>query len=87
MILDFTELADLIATRLRGSFAPDEVLDTRGAAALLLVSERTVLIWAGRGVIPGKKLDGLWRFRRSALLDFITDSSHTAAESLALASD
>ena len=88
MIFDFNELADLIAKRLQGSSTPDEVLDTRGTATLLLVSERTVLQWAAAGVIPGRKLDGVWRFRRTAILNHITDPAQQGVQqSLALASD
>lgn len=76
MILDFSELADMIAERLRKDLTHDEVLDTKGAAALLMVSENTALLWAARGVIPAKKLDGVWRFRRTALLNHITTLDH-----------
>ena len=87
MILDLSPLADMIAERLRSNAAPDEVLDTKGAAALLLVSEDTALRWAKAGTIPARKLDGIWRYRRSALLDHITANAHRGAESVATAAD
>ena len=80
MQIDFAPLVHAIITGLRGNLTPDELLDTKGAATLLLVSEDTTLRWAANGVIPGRKLDGRWRFRKSALLDHVTDHTRTAPE-------
>ena len=75
MTIDLQPFVDTIVAQLLGKLQPDEILDTRGAAALLLVSEDTVLRWAATGVIPSKKLDGRWRFRRSALLNHVTSQA------------
>lgn len=72
MQMDFSPLIQAIVTELHEQFRQDEVLDTRGAAALLLVSPNTAMRWATKGVIPGKKLDGVWRFRRSAILEHLS---------------
>lgn len=63
------ELRGLIADALAG--ADSTVLSSKEAAKLLQVSPETVLRWAADGVIPGAKLDGLWRFTRRALLAHI----------------
>ena len=63
------ELRGLIAEALAGS--DSHVLTTKTAAELLQVSTETVSRWAGAGVIPGAKLDGIWRFTRRSLLAHI----------------
>jgi excisionase family DNA binding protein len=57
-----------------GFFSPTpqlEVLDADGAAELLRVERETVLGLAEAGDLPGRSLDGEWRFSRQALLDWL----------------
>jgi excisionase family DNA binding protein len=57
----------------RASFQPSEnvVLTPPQAAELLQVEEEIVLSLAAAGEIPGRSLDGAWRFSRDALLDWL----------------
>jgi len=71
MVLDLSPLADLIAERLQLGGAQPEILSTKQAAEFLQVSERTINIWANDGVIPGRLLEGRWRFTRRSLLTHI----------------
>ena len=48
-----------------------EVLNAEGAARLLGVSTRLVLHHARQKKLPGKKIGKEWRFRRSALLEWL----------------
>ncbi len=57
-----------------GFFSPSpqsEVLDAEGAAELLRVERDTVVGLAESGDLPGRSLDGEWRFSRQALLDWL----------------
>ena len=57
-----------------GFFSPtpqSEVLDADGAAELLRVERETVVSLAEGGDLPGRSLDGEWRFSRQALLDWL----------------
>jgi len=57
-----------------GFFSPapqSEVLDADGAAELLRVERETVIGLAEAGDLPGRSLDGEWRFSRQALLDWL----------------
>lgn len=57
-----------------GYFSPmpqSEVLDADGAAELLRVERATVVALAEGGDIPGRSLDGEWRFSRQALLHWL----------------
>jgi excisionase family DNA binding protein len=57
-----------------GYFSPapqQEVLDADGAAELLRVERETVVGLAEAGDLPGRSLDGEWRFSRQALLDWL----------------
>ena len=51
----------------------DEVLTPDEAAQLLKVSKKTLLRHARDGQVPGVKLGRVWRFRRSELLDRLTN--------------
>lgn len=51
----------------------DEVLTPDEAAHLLKVSKKTLLRHAREGQVPGVKLGRVWRFRRSELLDRLTN--------------
>lgn len=82
MIIDLeameNRIADKVALRLERSIG-DDILDTDGAACLLKMSSNNVLLLAGRGQIPARKVGGVWRFRRSALLNHISNSVPTDA--------
>lgn len=65
-------LARLVAQELRGKLAPDEVLTTQEAAALLKLHPDTVGDLARRGELPAVKLGRDWRFTRSALLEAVS---------------
>lgn len=43
----------------------DEILTIRDVAALLKVGEKTIYTMAQTGDLPGFKVRGQWRFRRS----------------------
>lgn len=43
----------------------DEILTIRDVAALLKVGEKTIYTMAQAGDLPGFKVRGQWRFRRS----------------------
>jgi excisionase family DNA binding protein len=61
-----------------GFFSPapqSEVLDANGAAELLRVERDTVVALAEAGDLPGRSLDGEWRFSRQALLDWLGGGS------------
>jgi excisionase family DNA binding protein len=61
-----------------GFFSPapqSEVLDADGAAELLRVERDTVVSLAETGDLPGRSLDGEWRFSRQALLDWLGGAS------------
>jgi excisionase family DNA binding protein len=61
-----------------GFFSPapqSEVLDADGAAELLRVERDTVVNLAETGDLPGRSLDGEWRFSRQALLDWLGGGS------------
>ena len=48
-----------------------EVLTLEEAAELLRVDPQTLLARAQAGELPGRELDGEWRFRREALLEWL----------------
>ncbi len=43
----------------------DQILTVRDVAALLKVGEKTIYMMAQAGDLPGFKVRGQWRFRRS----------------------
>jgi excisionase family DNA binding protein len=47
--------------------ALDDVLSLEEAAQYLRIKRRTLYVLAGRGAVPGAKIGGQWRFRRSHL--------------------
>ena len=53
-------------------------LTTEQAADALQVSGRTVLQWLRSGVLPGRKLGGLWRIHPDVLDQFIRGDSPAA---------
>ena len=51
----------------------DEVLTIKEVAALLKIAEKTAYIMAQRGELPGFKVGGQWRFKRSDIDDWIEE--------------
>ncbi len=63
-------MTDSIASERVGEImTPDE------AASFLKVSKKTVLRQARLGQLPGGKVGRAWRFRRSDLLQFLTEGA------------
>ena len=52
-----------------------EVLNSNQAAELLGIPELTVLRFARKGIIPGRKAGRLWLFSKSNLIDWVRKSS------------
>lgn len=50
----------------------DDVLKLREAAKFLKLTSKAVLQLAADGRLPGRCIDGEWRFARSALLDWLS---------------
>lgn len=50
----------------------DDVLKPREAAKLLKLTSKVVLRLAEEGRLPGRCIDGEWRFARSALLGWLS---------------
>jgi len=61
-------------------YAPMEVLDAEGAAALLAVDLATILELAEKGEIPGRRIAGEWRFARHGLLEWLAGSEPASPE-------
>ena len=53
--------------------ADDEILTIREVAALLKIGEKTAYTMAQSGDLPGFKVRGQWRFRRSDIDAWIHD--------------
>ena len=51
--------------------SPDQAMTVRDVAGYLNVDEKTVYRLAKRGELPGFKVAGAWRFKRSDLEDWI----------------
>jgi excisionase family DNA binding protein len=51
--------------------APDQAMTVRDVAGYLNVDEKTVYRLANRGELPGFKVAGAWRFKRSDLDNWI----------------
>ncbi len=49
----------------------EDIITAEQVASMLQVHVRTVYRLARRGVIPGKKLGGGWRFSRSLILQML----------------
>jgi len=54
-------------------------------ASFLQVAERTVYLWAQRGMIPSFKLGNVWRFKRTDLEKWIEDCKSSTPRTAALA--
>ncbi len=53
--------------------AEDEILTIREVGTLLKIGEKTAYTMAQSGELPGFKVRGQWRFRRSDIDDWIHD--------------
>lgn len=53
----------------------DEILTIREVAAYLKLTEKTAYRLTSEGDIPGFKVGGSWRFRRSEIEDWIDERS------------
>ena len=51
--------------------SPDQAMTVRDVADYLNVDEKTVYRLAQRGELPGFKVAGTWRFKRSDIDDWI----------------
>jgi excisionase family DNA binding protein len=54
---------------------PSDVLDVKGAAALLLINRVTVTEYAISGKIPGLLIGNRWRFSRACLMRLLEYSA------------
>lgn len=58
---------------------PDEILTMREVAELLKINEKTAYRLAAEGKIPGFRVGGSWRFRRTDLVKWISEQADRAA--------
>lgn len=58
----------------------DEVLNLQEASQYLRIKRRTLYVLAARGVVPGAKIGGQWRFRRSQLDGLFRGGQPAAAQ-------
>jgi excisionase family DNA binding protein len=49
----------------------EEILTTEQVASLLQIHPKTVYKFAQEGAIPGKKVGGIWRFSKEAIVKFV----------------
>jgi excisionase family DNA binding protein len=54
-----------------------EVLTLTEAAKLLRVTPKALTAELERGTVPGRRINGDWRFRRAALLDWLGERETT----------
>ena len=59
---------------------PTQTMTVRDVARHLNVDEKTVYRLAQRGELPGFKVAGTWRFKRSDLEDWIEHQKQAAAK-------
>lgn len=64
----------------RESDTPAEILTVRQVADLLQVTEETIRRLANRGVLPGRRVGGAWRFSRPALVRWIESGQELGEE-------
>ena len=55
----------------REPFVPEPLLDTDQAAAIMRIHPKTLQRMARQGLVPGFRVGDLWRFRASALDDWL----------------
>ena len=53
----------------------DEILTIQDIAAFLKIKEKTAYDLAAKGKLPGFKVGGAWRFRRSDIEQWIDEST------------
>ena len=53
---------------------PPEVMTAEQAADFLQINERVILELAEAGTLPGRKLGGSWRFSRTALIAWLSET-------------
>ncbi|WP_457648374.1 helix-turn-helix domain-containing protein [Profundibacter sp.] len=63
--------------------SPDQAMTVRDVAGYLNVDEKTVYRLAKRGELPGFKVAGAWRFKRSDLEDWIDNQKKAATNNVA----
>lgn len=63
--------------------SPDQAMTVRDVAGYLNVDEKTVYRLAKRGELPGFKVAGAWRFKRSDLKDWIDNQKNAATNNAA----
>ena len=56
----------------------DDILTIPDVASLLRVADKTVYSLVQRGDLPGFKVGGQWRFRRTAIDSWIEVKTHAA---------
>ena len=61
------------------AMSTSDVLTLEDAAEYLQLPQETVEREAARGEIPGRRIDGSWRFLRRALLDWLGRDSRSIA--------
>jgi excisionase family DNA binding protein len=61
----------LVTSTWNGGFAPEPLLDTDQAAAIMRIHPKTLQKLARRGVIRAIQIGKVWRFRASVLEDWI----------------
>ena len=66
---------------LGGLSMDDEILTIQEIAAFLKIKEKTAYDLAAKGRLPGFKVGGAWRFKRSALDQWIDEQTALAASS------
>lgn len=57
------------------NFMPDEIITIQEVAAYLKIKEKTAYRLVAEGKIPGFKVGGAWRFRRSEIEAWIDKQS------------
>jgi excisionase family DNA binding protein len=58
----------------------DDILTIRDVAEYLKVTEKTVYGLAQKGIIPGFKVGGQWRFKREDIDQWIEDGKEAATQ-------
>lgn len=81
----FLEFSDryrrFMGVGLGGLSMDDEILTIQEIAAFLKIKEKTAYDLAAKGRLPGFKVGGAWRFKRSALDQWIDEQTALAASS------
>ena len=59
----------------------DEIMTLPELAAYLKIAERTVYLYAQRGIVPGVKLGSAWRFRKADIEAWLDQQRKLTEES------